>query len=56
MVVGEHQQLVMVGVHLVPPYTAAGEDWLVRMWVPYGSDPGVVEFGENTLAQGWSTG
>ena len=24
MVVGKHQQLVMVWVHLLPPYTAAG--------------------------------
>ena len=66
MVVVELQQLVMVwgqvlvkvGFHLLLPYTAAGEDWMVKMRVPYGSVPGMVELGENTpgLAQGWSTG
>ena len=41
MVLGEQQQLVMVwgqllvkvGFHLLPPCTAAGEDWVVKMWV-----------------------
>ena len=66
MVVGEHQQLVMVwvqlqvkvGFHLLPPYTAAGGDWVVRMLVTHGIVPEMVELGGNTpgLSQGWSTG
>ena len=58
MVVGKHQQLVMVWVHLLPPYTAAGGDWVVRMWVTYGTVPEMVELGGNTpgLSQEWSTG
>ena len=66
MVVGEHQQLVKVlgqllvkvGFHLLPPCTAAGEDWVVKMLVTYGSVPEMVELGGNTpgLSQGWSTG
>ena len=66
MVVGEHQQLVKVwgqllvkvGFHLLPPCTAAGEDWVVKMLVTYGMVPEMVEPGGNTpgLSQGWSTG
>ena len=66
MVLGEQQQLVMVwgqllvkvGFHLLPPCTAAGEDWVVKMWVTYWCVPEMEELGGNTpgLSQGWSTG
>ena len=58
MVLGEQQQLEMVGFHLLPPCKAAWEDWVVRLWVTYRSVPEMEELGGNTpgLSQGWSTG
>ena len=58
MVLGEQQQLEMVGFHLLPPCTAAGEDWVVKLWVTYWCVPEMVELGENTpgLSRRWSTG
>ena len=57
MVVGEQQQLETVGFHLLPPCTAAGEDWVVKLWAPYWYVPEKEGLGENTpgLSQGWGT-
>ena len=62
--VGKLQQLVMVwelvlmklGVHLLPPYTAAHEDWMVTESFPNDGVPGMVKENTPELAQGGSTG
>ena len=48
------QVLEKVGFHLLLPYTAAVEDWMVTEGVPNRNVPGMVGLAQNTpgLAQG----